>query len=331
MNKIALFAATLLATSSLAGCSFFASSIDTETRTPVEITDGQGTREMQTNPSRVAVFSFDILDILDTVGLEQAGIDVLGLPKASIPLMYRDTYNVDSVVNIGTLFVPNYDALDLFDPELIIISNRQLTVLPDLIAAYPNADILDASLPNYELREGMSRNVTNLAKLFPGVAQELQDNFAAIETAWSSIEAKTADYDAMFLLVNANAISFYGPTGRYAMLHDELGFGAADPDTSEGGSHGKSVSFEYVVSINPEVLFLMDRGAAVGNEATVNDVKNNSLIATTQAATADRIYVLDPVAWYITTGGFQAARQMMVDVNQFLSDINQAVTVPSFE
>jgi iron complex transport system substrate-binding protein len=75
----------------------------------------------------------------------------------------------------------------------------------------------------------------------------------------------------------------------------------------------------------------MDRGAAVGNEATVNDVKSNSLIATTQAATADRIYVLDPVAWYITTGGFQAARQMIVDVNQFLSDINQAVTVPSFE
>ncbi len=329
MNKIALLSTTLMAATTLSGCNFFASSIDTETRETITITDAQGTREFKSNPSRVAIFSYDMLDILDTVGIAPAGIDALGMPMANMPLLYRDTYQTDDYSDIGTYFEPNYDALDIFDPELIILSNRSIAKYAELVAAYPDADILDASLPNYALTEGMSQNVENLATIFPGIADELRDTYDVLESTWTELATRTGDVEAMFLLVNANAISFYGPTGRYAMLHDEFGFAAADPDTTEGGNHGKSVSFEYVVSIDPEVLFLMDRGAAVGNEATVDDVASNSLLATTQAAQNERIYSLDPVAWYITTGGFQATRQMMMDVNQYLEDVGNPITIPT--
>lgn len=329
MNKFTAVFLLSLPVALLNGCNF-ADSVDIETRVDVTITDSKGTRVMKSNPSRVAIFSFDILDILDTVGLAQAGIDALGMPKANLPALYQETYGNDAYKNIGTLFEPNYDELDIFDPELIILSNRSITQFDALQEAYPNADILDASLPGYALSDGLTANVTNLSLLFPGIADELQGNLDTLQTSWAEIAAKTADYEAMFLLANANAISFYGPLGRYAMLHDELGFAAADPDTSEGGSHGKSVSFEYVVGINPEVLFLMDRGAAVGNEATIDDVASNVLLQSTLAAQNERIYALDPVAWYITTGGFQASRQMIVDINQFLSDIGEEVDVPEF-
>lgn len=55
--------------------------VDLETREVVSITDAISTREVKTNPSRVAIFNYDILDILDTVGLEAAGIDLLGVPQ----------------------------------------------------------------------------------------------------------------------------------------------------------------------------------------------------------------------------------------------------------
>lgn len=330
MNKYTLLFASLLPLVSLSGCNF-ASSIDTETRTEVTITDSQGTRVMKSNPSRVAIFSFDVLDILDTVGVDQAGIDQLAMPKANMPAMYKPTYDTDDYANVGTLFEPNYDELDIFDPELIILSNRSITQFAALQEAYPDADILDASLPNYALNEGLSANVSNLSLLFPGVAEELNANLEAIQLSFTQIAELTSDVEAMFLLVNANAISFYGPLGRYAMLHNELGFAAADPDTSEGGSHGKSVSFEYVVGVNPEVLFLMDRGAAVGNEATLDDVAGNVLLQNIQAKQNDHIYALDPIAWYITTGGFQSSRQMIIDINQYLDDIGDPINVPTFE
>lgn len=58
------------------------------------------------------------------------------------------------------------------------------------------------------------------------------------------------------------------------MLPGEIGFATAVSDTSEDSYHGKSDPFEYVVAIDPTVLFLIDRGADVVNEATVDDTGN---------------------------------------------------------
>ena len=311
----------------LSGCTAITDNNNTEVET-VAISDALGAREIRVNPSRVAIFSFDILDIIDSVGLEKFNIDLLGMPQESVPAnlsQYKDaTYK-----NIGTLFEANYDELDLFDPQLIIVSNRSITLVEELTSKYPNADILDASLPDYQLRVGMEKNVENLAKIFPDAAESLHGNFNKITTAMDEMASKTSQVNAMFLLVNANAISFYGPAGRYAMIHNEFGYGAADENTEEGGNHGKAVSFEYVLETNPEVLFLMDRGASIGNEATIDDVKNNDVLNQTDAALNNDMYTLEPISWYITSGGFASAIQMLHDMNQYLESIDQGIEIPT--
>lgn len=303
-------------------------SIDLETRENVTITDILSTREVKTNPSRVALFNYDILDILDTVGIEAAGIDLLGLPQANLPAQYSK-YGSEPYKNIGTLFEASLDDLDLFDPELIIIGGRSATLYETLKEAYPNADFLDVSLPDSDLSEGLTQNVKNLAAIFPGIADKLNQNLDLLLNSFDEIKTKTTDTNAMFLLVNANAISYYGPMGRYKMIYDEFGYGASDMNTDEGGSHGKQVSFEYVLDKNPDILFLMDRGASVGNEATLNDILSNELIQQTNAAKNSHVYELDGSAWYLTTGGFKSSLQMIKDMNQYLESVNQGITIPS--
>jgi len=43
-------------------------------------------------------------------------------------------------------------------------------------------------------------------------------------------------------------------------------------------------------------------------------VKANALIASTDAGKNNMIFTLDPIAWYISVGGFQSTEQMIDDL-----------------
>ena len=268
---------------------------------------------MKTNPAVVAIFSYDALDMLDTVGIENTSIIDLGVPKSNIPT-YLNAYNTNDVFNVGTLFIPDWDALELFMPDLIIIGGRSAGAYDQLKAEYPYADILDVTLVQGEYLEGMMRNVENLAKLFPSVADELQDELQELTTSMSEIKAVAKDHEALFIMVNGEALSFYGPNGRFAVLYDEFGFIAADALAEEGGSHGNVIGYEYVASVDPEILFLLDRGVATGGSSSIDAVIANQLIQGTTAGENNHIFTLDPIAWYISTGGFQSTQVMIDDL-----------------
>ncbi|MDY0074621.1 MAG: ABC transporter substrate-binding protein [Acholeplasmataceae bacterium] len=271
------------------------------------------TKTFKTNPKAVAIFAYDALDMIDAVGYDKTSIKELGVPKNNIPT-YLNAYNTTSVVNVGTLFVPDWDALDLFMPDLIIINSRSAGAYDQLSENYPYADILDVTLVNGEYLEGMTRNVNNLAKIFPSIADELQEKLTEITSSMETIKQTTKDHEALFIMVNGEALSFYGPTGRFAVLYDEFGFIPSDDKAEEGGSHGNVIGYEYVASVNPEILFLLDRGVATGGSSSIDTVINNQLIKGTEAGQNDHMYTLDPIAWYISAGGFQSTDQMIEDL-----------------
>ncbi len=277
------------------------------------------TETFLTNPSRVAIFSYDALDILNVVGLDQTSIQRLGVVKGNLPA-FLESFDDDAYENVGTLFMPDWDTLDLFNPQLIIIGSRSAGAYDTLKENYPNANILDVSLVYGEYSEGLSRNVLNLGEIFPSVEDELNDELSNVLSHMEEIKTVGQNHSALFILVNGEALSFYGPEGRFAVLHDEFGFIAADDQAEEGGSHGNVVGYEYVAAVNPEILFLLDRGAAIGNESTLDSVINNSLIANTEAGQNNQIYTLSGVAWYIAPGGFTSTNQMIDDLSSFINE-----------
>lgn len=271
------------------------------------------TKTFKTNPASVAIFAYDMLDMLDTVGLDQTSIQRLGIPKSNVP-NYLNAYSKNEVRNVGTLFVPDWDELELFMPDLIIIGSRAAGAYDRLAKDYPYADILDVTLVQGEYIEGVTRNANYLAKLFPSIAHQLELELSEITQAISTIKNVAQNHQALFIMVNGESLSFYGPNGRFAALYDEFGFLPSDNNVEEGGSHGNVVAYEYVAQVNPEILFLLDRGVATGGSSSIDAIKANQLILGTNAGKNNHIFTLDPIAWYISTGGFQSTKQMIEDL-----------------
>jgi len=275
------------------------------------------TKTFLTNPSRVAIFSYDALDIIDFAGIEKTSIKMLGFPKNNLPT-YLNQYNQEMYFNLGTLFIPDWDALDLFQPELIILGSRSSGAYDRLNQQFPNADILDMTMVYGEYSEGLDRNIENLSKIFPTIKNELDNALNDIDIKMNNIKMVANAYNALFIMVNGESLSFYGENGRFAVLYDEFGFLSADQN-QEGGSHGNVVGYEYVKMVNPQVLFLLDRGLATGGSSTIEFVIENQLIKDTDAGINDHIYTLDPEAWYISTGGIKSTYQMIEDLLIFIN------------
>lgn len=88
-----------------------------------------GTLHLDTTPSRIVSYDLGVLDSLDALGIQAAGV-----PKSAYQGSL-EKYNQAPV--IGTLFEPDYDALKRIAPELIIAGRRSQPAIPQLQAIAP--------------------------------------------------------------------------------------------------------------------------------------------------------------------------------------------------
>ncbi len=84
------------------------------------------------------------------------------------------------------------------------------------------------------------------------------------------------DSKALIVLGSEGKVSAYGPNSRFGLIHDVFGFKAAD-EKIEVSTHGQNITFEYILETNPDVLFVVDRDAAVGGDASAKDSIENEL------------------------------------------------------
>lgn len=77
-----------------------------------------------------------------------------------------------------------------------------------------------------------------------------------------------------------------------------------------------SVSYEYVLEKNPDILFVVDRTKAIGGDDSKDDISANELVAQTNAGKNQQIISLEPDVWYLSGGGLESMKLMIEDVNQ---------------
>lgn len=284
------------------------------------------TEEVFINPKKVATFNLGVADIFLYLGLETLNIESFGISKGEQPLPTSlNEFNKAKYPNIGTLFDPNYDILDLFNPELIILDGRTANLYDELKKRYPNSDVIDLSLTTYEFTK-QKENFDIIGKIFPSSKDTLNNLITEFEEAFTEIQEVTKDYRLLFIQLNGEVISVAtGKNGRYGLAFKEFGFIPADLN-AEGKSennHGTmGANFEYVKNINPEVIFIMDRNIIVVGEESLN-FKNEPLISDVSAIKNNHVYYLDPTSWYTISGGIYATRQMINDVLEFVNAINK--------
>lgn len=309
---------------------------------------------VQQNPTTVAIYDFGILDMLYSVGFENTGIETLILPQVdSLPEVlsyFRDTDDV-TVISGGSLFYIDWDVLDLVVPETVIFGGRAfgMNAAGDRLPAdeaqefraatearYTETSFLRLGVNNQvaSTLEDMERNVNVLSAIFPGIADALEAEMEEIRQGMAAINEVVSEsgYTAIFaMMLTSDRMSLFMPNSRFGMIYNEFGFAAAGEELPEWtDQHGFEARTEFILELNPDVIFLLDRSeygdslAADSYGPAVQAFINDPIIGLTNAYENDHIYYnLGPAEWYTITGGFTSARRMISDVNQFVESLEQ--------
>lgn len=268
------------------------------------------TTEVPKNPETVVVFDFGILDTLDKLGVEVAGV-----PQSGTVPSYLEKYASEDYENIGSLKEPDFEKISEIDPDLIIISARQAELYDQLTELAPTV-YLGVDTTNY--MDSFKNNMDIVGQIFDKEA-EVEEEVTAIDDMIADLNerATASDEKALIILANDDKISAYGPNSRFGIIHDVFGVAPVD-EGIEASTHGMNVTFEYVMEQNPDILYVVDRGAVVGGTAgeSAKQLVENELVENTNAYKNDNIHYLNPEYWYLSGGGLVSVSEMVKQIDE---------------
>ncbi|MEK4438532.1 siderophore ABC transporter substrate-binding protein [Paenibacillus sp. FSL K6-2862] len=268
-----------------------------------------GETKVKKNPQNVVVFDYGVLDTLDQLGVEVAGVPQEGVPP------YLEKYNDAKYTNVGGLKEADFEKVNAMSPDLIIISGRLADSYEELSKIAPT---IYMAVDTEDYMNSLTENVKTLGEIF-GKEAEAEQALTTIEASAQALKDKVtaAGKNALIVLTNEGKLSAYGAGSRFGVIHDVFGFKPADANI-EVSTHGQSVSFEYVMETNPDYLFVVDRSAVVagsGEAAPAKQVIENDLVKNTTAYKEGHIVYLDPNYWYLSGGGLESIQEMIKEVD----------------
>ena len=264
---------------------------------------GQAT--IEGTPEKVVVFDFGILDTLDELGVE-----VTGLPQANVP-GYLEQYESDEFTNVGSLKEPDFEAIHELQPDVIFISGRQAQLYDQFAEIAPTVYI---PIDTTDYVESFKENMNTVAEIF-GKEDEMNTELEDIDSRIAAIQEKTAasEEKALIVLGTQSKVSAYGPASRFGLIHDVFGVEPAD-EGIEASTHGQNITFEYILDTNPDILYVIDRDAAIGEDSSVKESFENDLVKKTNAYKNDNIHYLNGEYWYLSGGGLQSMKEMISEI-----------------
>lgn len=293
--------------SGLAVALSFTMAVQAETVTVEHV---KGTAQFAEIPQRVVVLGFGSLDVLDKIGVKP-----VGAPHSLMP-DYLESYK-ETTANTGSLSEPDFEAIYMLKPDVIIAENRMLKVYDKLAQIAPT---IMFSIEGDNYWTDAQENWRALGQLFDKQA-EVEAIIEETQTLITAVNDKVASEQtsAMMLMNNGNNIAMFNKGSRFSIIFDDFGFvesksAAVAPIK---GSHGNLISFEYIADAKPEVLYVLDREKAIGkSEGRAQQLFNNPLVAATPAAQKGNIVYLDSSAWYLAGGGVTAVHRMLGDIER---------------
>lgn len=277
----------------------------------LSVEHASGTTDVKQSPKRVLVYDLGALETLDWLGVE-----VTGVPGSNVPPSLAK-YKDDRYLKVGTLFEPDYEAVNAAEPDLIIIGARTREKFKELSAMAPTIDL---TLDAHDAVTSIKKNAEILGRIF-GKEADVEQRIEKLDASIAALKKITPDVGTgLVLLTTGGKISAYGKGSRFGELHDQFGVTPADPNL-DVAVHGEAISYEYILEKNPDWLFVIDRDAAIGHAGqSAHTLLDNELVHETKAWKNGHVVYLDPVQLYLTGSGL-ASEQGIVD--QLLKALSQ--------
>ena len=274
------------------------------------------------DPQRIAVLDMPALDIVDALGF---GDRVAGSAKVSID--YLTEYNPDdsdgAIMNLGTVKTADLEKVAACEPDVIFIGGRLASVYADLEAIAPVVYLA----VDYEkgVVESTKANAQTIASIF-GKEDEVDAMFTDFQPRIDALHEVLNDKDVLLGMYNANALGLMDTASQLNIIANELGannLGETVGET-EKATHGEEASWETIITLNPEYLFILDRSTATASADEsvmgVREVIENDLIKELDVYKDEKIvyFVEHANVWYTSTGGVQALDTMLTDLEDAL-------------
>lgn len=307
MKKV--FLLFVVASFTLVSCKDSKTETHSTSENTVEITHALGTTHVPLNPQRLVVLDFASIE-----NLNQIGANIIGMPKLAVPAHLKKYEQNDAIENVGSLVEVNLELINELQPDLIIIGGRLRDSYKSLSRIAPTIITnFDTSDPVGALR----KDLENLGEIFDKEG-EYGDLLIELEHKIDEAQKTIQDSDkkALVVLHNRGRFSAYGSGSRFGLIHDVLGVreAAKGLDTH---LHGTRASSEFIKETNPDILFVVDRSAAIGEQALDVEVVENELIQRTNAYQNGKIIYLNSEAWYLSgTGGIESINMMIDEIWQ---------------
>lgn len=298
MKKI-IFILLVMLTTVLVGCDT-KKKIEGET---IEVKHSKGTVYVSTNIKKAAVFDYGVLDIIDNLEID---VEV-ATPTSNIPNYlnhFQDSFD------IGTIKEANLEKVYEFNPDVIFISSRLEASYDDLNEIAPTIYI---EIDSTKYLEDLKNNVLLVSKLFH-VEEKADALISSIENDILEVKEITKDFNkkALIVLVNGNSMSAYGSGSRFGLIHDVLGIKEVDPNINIS-THGQQITYEYLSSKNPDIIFAIDRASVVEGTPSSN-IFANVMMENVTAYKNNDIHYLNATAWYIVSGGITSTKEMILNI-----------------
>ncbi len=308
----ATLAAGLIALTTACGSSATGSSEPADGGEKISITHTAGTTELDGPAERIVVLDLGSLDNLQALGLQDK---VVGLPKGTPLPKALEQFGDDEYADVGTLKEPDLEAIAELDPDLVIAGFRTSKLAKELMGKFPTVDVTFDTDDDYY--EGLAYSAKIVAKAVGKESEmdtKLKDLQSAIADAKGTIPAEKK---VLMLMSSGGKLSAVHPGGRFDLAYDGLGLTPAIKEQAEGEqAHGDAISFEAIQKADPDILYVMDRDAAIGAEGgqAAQQVLDNELVRSTTAWKDDKVVYLDGGRWYLMLHGVDNAKAMLEEL-----------------
>lgn len=263
----------------------------------------RGAVDVPAAPEDIVVLDFAAYDTLTALGVAATGL------VRPVYLPYLEEAAQDTVP-AGSLFEPDFEAIYAMQPDLIVAGGRSADKVDELSGIAP---ALDMTIWDDTMATGLARLAT-YGKIF-GKEDRASALAAEFDAKLAQARAAVAGQgDALILMTNGPKLSTYGRGGRFGWLHTALDLPEAVPSI-DTATHGEAVSFEFIRKADPDILIVIDRLAAVGQDgASAQATLDNALVRETAAWKAGRVIYLTPGPIYIAGGGIQSMTRTLDEV-----------------
>ena len=273
--------------------------------------------EVPYDPQRIAILDMPALDIIDALGV---GDRIVGSAKVTIE--YLTQYNPDDsegkIANLGSVKTADLEQVAACEPDIIFIGGRLSSMYADLEAIAPVVYLA----VDYEkgVVESTKYNAQTIASIF-GKEAEVDAMFDGFQPRIDALNAVLNGHNILLAMYNNNAMSIMDTQSQLNILAAELGNNLGETvGEVDKATHGEDASWETIVNLNPEYIFVLDRSTATGaaDEGVLGarEVIENDLIKELDVYKNGKIvYFIDHAnVWYTSTGGVQALDTMLADL-----------------